>query len=89
MLSQAQPLGAELIDAEARLDMLFAETTPDITAIHQATASIAAIEGRLRAVHLAAHLQTAPLLSHHQRMLYIRARGYDSGQKQHGEHAHH
>ena len=40
------------------------------------TAAIAEIKGRLRAVHLAAHLETRRLLSTEQVTQYNRLRGY-------------
>src|SRR5438876_9088840 len=63
MSAAARPLGAELIERERLLDQLFAkgEITPErLTA---ETAAISDIQGRLRAVHLAAHLQTRVILT--------------------------
>lgn len=79
MLARTMPLGEELIAAEGALDRLFAEGDPSASAVEAATASIAAIEGRLRAAHLVTHLRTAPVLTRHQTMLYARERGYDGG----------
>jgi len=83
MTARAKPLGRELIDAERALNRLFATGTPSAADIEAATARAAAIEGRLRAVHLVTHLRAAPLLTRHQTMLYVRARGA-SGRKGHG-----
>ena len=68
----------ELIGRELLLDRLFAEgeITPDRLAVE--TASIGTLEGSLRSVHLAAHLQTRALLNADQIALYKRLRGYDS-----------
>lgn len=41
------------------------------------TARIATLQGRLRAVHLGAHLDTTALLSAEQITLYPKLRGYD------------
>ena len=62
MSAAAKPLGAELIEQEQTLDHLFAnsEITPD--RLLSATAAIAELQGRLRAAHLAAHLETRALL---------------------------
>lgn len=89
MLAKAQPLGAALIEAETALDALFASGAPDAEAVAAATARVAEIEGRLRAAHLSAHLETKPVLTRHQRMLYAQARGYNaegghSGHSGHG-----
>jgi len=78
MSAAARPLGAELIGRELLLDRLFAsgEITPDRLAAE--TAAIGTLEGSLRSVHLAAHLQTRALLSADQIALYKRLRGYES-----------
>jgi Spy/CpxP family protein refolding chaperone len=76
MNAAARPLGDELIDRERGLDQLFAqrEITPErLTA---ATAAIGDIQGRLRAVHLAAHLETRAVLTGEQIAQYDRLRGY-------------
>ena len=86
MLAKAKPLGEGLIAAEVALDALFAEGSPDVAAVADATAKVGAIEAKLRAVHLAAHIETRPLLSRHQRMIYAKHRGYDSGHGNHGAH---
>jgi Spy/CpxP family protein refolding chaperone len=76
MSTAARPLGAELIDRERLLDQLFAkgEITPErLTA---ETSSISDIQGRLRAVHLSAHLETRAILTPEQVALYDKLRGY-------------
>jgi hypothetical protein len=76
MSTAARPLGDELIERERGLDQLFAqrEITPErLTA---ATATIGDIQGRLRAVHLAAHLETRAVLSTEQIAKYDKRRGY-------------
>jgi len=77
MSAAALPLGAELIERERVLDRLFAqgEITPErLTA---GTAAISEIQGRLRAVHLAAHLEMRAILSAQQVAQYNKLRGYD------------
>ena len=78
MSAAARPLGMELVGRELLLDRLFAEgeITPDRLAVE--TASIGTLEGSLRSVHLAAHLQTRALLNADQIALYKRLRGYGS-----------
>ena len=92
MLDQAIPLGEQLIAAEQALDDLFAKGIPDAAAVADATQAIGLIEARLRAVHLTAHLETTPLLTHPQRMIYAKARGYarsNGHSRQHGSgHSH-
>lgn len=76
MGAAAKPLGAELVEHERVLDELFAQggITPDRLAAE--TAAIGALEGRLRLVHLAAHLETRALLDSDQIARYQRLRGY-------------
>jgi hypothetical protein len=76
MSAAAKPLGDELIAREQVLDQLFAsgEITPDRLAIE--TAAIGELNGRLRLVHLAAHLETRALLHSDQIALYQHLRGY-------------
>jgi hypothetical protein len=75
MSAAAKPLGAELIAHEQVLDQLFArgEITPDRLTIE--TAVIGELSGRLRSVHLAAHLETRAMLHPDQIALYQRLRG--------------
>ncbi|MDH3229326.1 MAG: hypothetical protein OEN55_06010 [Alphaproteobacteria bacterium] len=87
MQAQAIPLGRQLIEAERALDALFASGRPSPQDVMAATARIAEIEGRLRAVHLVAHLRAASVLTRHQTMLYGRARGYSDTQD-HDAHSH-
>ena len=87
MLDRAVPLGAQLIAAETALDRAF-EAGTDAAEVARLTAAAAAVEAELRAAHLVAHLETAPLLDRHQTMLYARARGYGAaeGHAGHGGH---
>ena len=80
MSAAAKPLGGELIAQEQALDQLFAkaEITPDRLAA--ATAAIAELQGRLRLVHLSAHLETRALLNADQIARYERLRGYGDPQ---------
>ena len=48
----------------------------DRAAVHARTAGIAALNGRLRAVHLEAHLAQAALLTPSQNARYAELRGY-------------
>src|SRR5215469_9546815 len=80
MSAAAKPLGGELIAQEQALDQLFAkgDITPDRLAV--ATAAIAELQGRVRAVHLSAHLETRTLLNPDQIARYEQLRGYDDQQ---------
>ena len=87
MSAAAKPLGGELIAQEQALDQLFAkgDITPDRLAA--ATAAIAELQGRLRAVHLSAHLETRALLNPDQVARYQQLRG--NGASPAPEHHHH
>lgn len=76
MSADAKALGAQIITREQELDRLFAqgEITPERLAAE--TAAIAELQGRLRAVHLAAHLEMRALLTPEQLAGYTQLRGY-------------
>jgi Spy/CpxP family protein refolding chaperone len=76
MSAAAKPLGDELIDRERALDRLFAEREITAERLTIATAAIGDLQGRLRAVHLAAHLETRVILSAEQLAQHDKLRGY-------------
>ena len=76
MNADARALGADLIAAEARLDAGFEAGDLDRAAMDALVAEAAEAEGRLRARHLAAHLEVTPLLAPEQVAAYGRLRGY-------------
>jgi len=76
MATRARALGAEIIAQEEVLARLFAEGRVDGEKLATATAENAALRGRLRAVHLGAHLETKALLSAQQVRRYAVLRGY-------------
>ncbi len=76
MESQAIELGAQIVDLERRLDHQFAMRTITPAALDSLTSEIAELRGRLRAVHLRAHIQVAEVVSEAQREKYDWRRGY-------------
>jgi Spy/CpxP family protein refolding chaperone len=78
MSATAIPLGRAIVDAEVDLDGHFAAGTIDEKTLRAATAHIAELEGRLRAAHLLAHLQTRAALDADQIAMYDSMRGYDA-----------
>ncbi len=86
MAAAARPLGAELVGGERALDAAFkgGALTPD--GLARQTADIAAVQGRLRAVHLAAHLEMRRLLSPQQVAAYDGLRGYAGPAAEPGAH---
>lgn len=79
MSRAAQARGNAYVAAERTLDAAFAEGTVDAAALEELLAASAQALATLREVHLAAHLEVAPLLTPHQRQLYQRLRGYAGG----------
>jgi hypothetical protein len=76
MSREAKALGEAVIAAEARLDRMFAEGRAEADAAMALLHEIAALNGRLRIVHILAHLQTRALLSPAQVARYDAERGY-------------
>ena len=76
MAAAANPLGAELVDKERALDAAF--KTGDLKAeeLGRRADEIAAVQGRLRAVHLGAHLEMRRILTAEQVAAYDTLRGY-------------
>jgi len=87
MSAAAKLLGGELIVGERTLDQLFAtgEVTPN--RLSADTAAIGELQGRLRSVHLAAHLQIHASLSPERIVRYKQLRGY--GEPTPVQHHHH
>ena len=87
MNTEAKRLGAELVERERAFDELFASSDIIPDRVSAETAAISEIQGRLRSVHLIAHLETKPVLSADQIALYSRLRGY--GHHNPAQHQHH
>ena len=82
MRAKAKTVGAELIDAEAQLDNLFASKRIDDQALNASLQRIAELQSELRHAHLQAHLEQAGPLSAAQTARYIELRGYGHPQNQ-------
>ena len=74
--ARARALGATLVDAERKLDALFAGQQASRESIDSTTREIGALQARLRAEHLATHLTQTALLDVHQVARYNVLRGY-------------
>ena len=74
--AEARVVGAELVQKERELDGAFraASVTPSI--VTRLTADIAEIKGKLRAVHLLAHLEMRAIMTPEQIIAYDKLRGY-------------
>lgn len=92
MSTEAKALGADLLGLERELDAAFVARTIDAQRLGALTERIGAKQGALRAVHLAAHLETAAVLSAEQIARYDLVRGYagvPAGAAAHGAHDKH
>jgi hypothetical protein len=88
MHAEAVRLGHAIVAAEASLDSAFAAHRMAAQDLEARLAHIATLQGRLRYVHLFAHLQVTALLSTEEVRAYQRLRGYATGHE-HGEHQKH
>ncbi len=76
MSATAKPLGSEIIDREQELDRLFAQGSITAESLTADTVVISELQGRLRSVHLTAHLETRSVLTPEQLAEYQQLRGY-------------
>lgn len=79
MRSEAVRIGGEILAVEGELDRRFAHRHLDEAKLAELTARLGDLEGRLRFVHLRAHLETDAILSAEQRAKYLELRGYAAG----------
>lgn len=85
MTAEARRLGALYVEAERRLEGAFSSGNVGAAELETLLSEAGSLRAGLRRVHLKAHLDTAPLLTRHQKMLYARLRGYETGHA-HGGH---
>lgn len=76
MSEAAIALGQRLVAAERDLDRLFAERRIDAAMLQAKAEEIGRLQGQLRAVHLATHLETRAVLTEAQVQRYDELRGY-------------
>ena len=87
MDAEARRLGAAIVEAERALDGRFARGDLGAAELDRAVDAIAALQGKLRAAHLRAHLATRAALTPEQVARYDALRGYAHGSGTH--HGHH
>jgi Spy/CpxP family protein refolding chaperone len=76
MAAAATALGRDILEHERALEAAFADARIDAALLKAKTDEIAALMGRLRAVHLVAHIESRPLLRPEQIADYNKLRGY-------------
>ena len=79
MQAAARELGARLVAEETALDQAFAGGTITSPELDRRLELLGALQGRLRATHLRAHLETRALLTPAQLERYDELRGYAGG----------
>ena len=85
VFAETVPLGERFLERYAALEQAFRDGTITMESLHERTAEIGQIEGKLRAAHLKYPLLTKPLMTEEQIARYNQLRGYsDGGQPQHG-----
>lgn len=85
MKTAAENLGGQIVARERELDDLFTSHRIDAENLSEKVLEIAELQGRLRAVHLEAHLEMMDVLEQQQIMHYVQLRGYHGG-KHSGHH---
>jgi Spy/CpxP family protein refolding chaperone len=88
MRAAAVALGGLIVEQEAALDSLFRTGVADSGAVARLTRAIGEDLGRLRAVHLLAHLRLRAILTPAQAAAYDRLRGYTRGDGASHRHIH-
>jgi hypothetical protein len=83
MQAAAVDLGREILGRERELDHLFATESLEEETLVRLTENIGRLQGRLRGVHLRAHLEMMKILSLHQRQQYVAMRGYSEDGHRH------
>ena len=73
---RARALGERVVALERELDELFAKKKATPAEVDRMTAALGEANGKLRAEHLKAHLETTALLTPEQVERYVKARGY-------------
>ena len=74
MFAESRPKSARLLEAEAKLNKLFADGAAGEAAVRAAVAEVERTRSEVRLVHLLTHLRTRELLTDEQRRVYHEAR---------------
>lgn len=76
MHSEAVQFGKQLVEKERTLDKAFVSRTVSLKSLEQMTKGIEELKGRLRYLHLAAHIDVRKVLTLQQIESYDQLRGY-------------
>ena len=89
MKESAVALGAAIVEEERALDRMFRERVINQEKLETAVRGIANLQGKLRLVHLEAHLELESVLTPEQVSQYTALRGYDDPAQHHQRKKHH
>ena len=78
MAASARETGAKFVEAERNLDAAFKSGTVDAGLLAERIEAAEELRAELRRIHLAAHLETTPILTPEQRHAYAALRGYNT-----------
>lgn len=79
MRQEAKELGRRIVAKETELDRAFTSGKADAGTVDSLTAEIGALQGKLRACHLRAHVRMMTVLTAEQVKQYSKLRGYSEG----------
>lgn len=79
MRQEAKDLGRRIVAKETELDRAFTSGKANAATVDTLTAEIGALQGKLRACHLRAHLKMMTVLTAEQVKQYSKLRGYSEG----------
>lgn len=85
MESKAATLGRALVEAERKLDRMFATKAVSVESLASALSEIGVLQAKVRGAHLEAHLAQAQIITAEQSARYAELRGY-GGSSAHSGH---
>ncbi|MFV8830339.1 hypothetical protein [Alkalihalobacterium sp. APHAB7] len=88
MKEEAQKIGEQIVNLELQLENAFRSKTITKNDVDNMTNQISILDGKLRSVHLNAHIDMIDVLTNEQIKLYDELRGYSSDHD-HTDHNHH
>ena len=88
MKEEAQKIGEQIVNLELELEIAFRSNTITKDDVDNMTNKISILDGKLRSVHLNAHIDMIDILTNEQIKLYDELRGYSSDHD-HTDHDHH
>jgi hypothetical protein len=89
MDSDAKRIGREIVQKEAELESLYANTRATADNTRDVVTALARLQADFRLTHLNAHMQMRDILSPHQIAMYDKLRGYGERSPHAGGHKHH